>query len=52
MDRKSASSDRAALLIEALSGFDFDDVFLPPEIREALTDRRAASRPALESEPT
>jgi len=46
MDRKAASSDRAALLLESLAGFDFDSIYLPPELREALTERRAAnSRP-------
>jgi hypothetical protein len=45
MDRKSPASDRAALLLEALAGFDFDSIYLAPEIREALTERRAASRP-------
>lgn len=46
MDRKSPTSDRAGLLIEALANFDFDTIFLPPQIREALVERRAASRPA------
>jgi hypothetical protein len=46
MDRKSAASDRAALLLESLAGFDFDAIYLPPEIRDALAERRAAiSRP-------
>ncbi|HEY8923847.1 MAG TPA: hypothetical protein VIU64_05650, partial [Polyangia bacterium] len=45
MDRKSAPSDRAALLIDALVGFDFESIFLPPQVREALTERRAAMRP-------
>jgi hypothetical protein len=43
MDRKSAPSDRAALLLESLVGFDFDTIYLPPEIREALVERRAAA---------
>ena len=46
MDRKSAPSDRAALLMDALVGFDFESVFLPPKIREALVERRAILRPA------
>lgn len=45
MDRKSAASDRAALLIDALAGFDFESIFLPPQVREALAERRAATRP-------
>lgn len=46
MDRKSAASDRAALLLESLAGFDFDAIYLPPEIRDALAERRnAISRP-------
>lgn len=49
IDRKSPASDRAALLLEALSGFDFDGIFLPPELREALTERRAAKPPAVEA---
>jgi hypothetical protein len=49
IDRKSPASDRAALLLEALAGFDFDAIYLPPEIREALADRRAASRPNAEA---
>ena len=42
IDRKAVPSDRAAMLVEALAGFDFDAVYLPPEIREALAQRRAA----------
>lgn len=44
IDRKSAPSDRAAMLVEALAGFDTDAVFLPPQIREALAHRRAAAQ--------
>ncbi|HEY4183591.1 MAG TPA: hypothetical protein VGP07_00920 [Polyangia bacterium] len=51
IDKKSPASDRAALLLEALSGFDFDGIYLPPEIRDALAERRAASRPAAEASP-
>src|SRR3569833_4323335 len=49
IDRKSPPSDRAALLLEALSGFEFAGIFLPPSLREALTARRAAKRPATEA---
>jgi hypothetical protein len=52
MDRKSAPSDRAALLLDALVGFDFESVFLPPQVREALTERRAAVRPPEAPAPT
>jgi len=45
IDKKSPASDRAALLLEALAGFDFDGIYLPPELREALTERRAAKQP-------
>lgn len=41
MDRKATPSDRAAMLVEALAGFDVDSFYLPPEIRDALTKRRA-----------
>jgi len=46
MDRKAAPSDRAAMLLDALVGFDVDAIFLPPEIREALAQRRAATKGA------
>jgi hypothetical protein len=41
VDRKTPSADRAALLIEALAGFDTDAVFLPPQLREAIATKRA-----------
>ena len=44
MDRKSTPSDRAALLIDALVGFDFESIFLPPQVREARAERKAATR--------
>ena len=44
MDRKATPSDRAAMLVEALSEFDVDAVYLPPEIRQVLIKRRAATR--------
>lgn len=46
IDRKAPASDRAALLLEALAGFDFDGVYLAPELREALAERRAAKNAA------
>ena len=44
IDRKAAPSDRAAMLIDALAGFDVDAIYLPPEIRDALTQRRTAGQ--------
>jgi hypothetical protein len=41
IDRKLPPPERAALLIEALVGFDTDAVFLPPQLREALAAKRA-----------
>jgi len=43
MDRRTPAADRAAMLLEALSGFDTDQVFLPPKVREALQAKRAAA---------
>ena len=40
IDRKMPSAERAALLIEALAGFDTDEVFLPPQLREAIATKR------------
>ena len=45
MDRRTPVPDRAAMLIDALAGFDTDQVFLPPKIREALQLKRAATNP-------
>ena len=41
IDRKSTPTDRAAMLVDALSGFDVDAIYLPPEVREAVSQRRA-----------
>jgi hypothetical protein len=43
IDRKTPAAERAALLIEALAGFDTDAVFLPPQLREAIATKRAQS---------
>jgi len=51
IDRKAAASDRVALLIEALAGFDTDGVYLAPEIRDALAHRRAALQASGASSP-
>jgi hypothetical protein len=45
IDRKVPPAERAATLTEALSQLDTDGIFLPPEVRDALTAARAA-RPA------
>jgi hypothetical protein len=44
IDRRTPASDRVALLIEALADFDTDALYLPPQIREALSARRALLR--------
>jgi hypothetical protein len=46
IDRRTPHADRAAMLIEALAGFDTDNLYLPPKLREALQSRRALSQPA------
>ena len=52
MDRKTPPAERAATLIEALTGFDTDTVFLPPKIRETLAARRTERQPlAVAAEP-
>ena len=45
IDRKVTPTDRAATLTEALAQLDTDGVFLPPEVRDALTAARAARPP-------
>ena len=49
IDRKTPPAERAAMLIEALAGFDTDAVFLPPQVRDAIAAKRSdreTSRPA------
>jgi hypothetical protein len=46
MDRKTPPAERAAMLIEALAGFDTDAVFLPPQVRDAIAAKRADRAPA------
>jgi len=41
IDRKTPPAERAAVLVEALAGFDTENVFLPPEVRDALSAKRA-----------
>jgi hypothetical protein len=50
MDRKTPPADRAATLIEALSGFDTDGLFLPPQVREALAAKRDERAPTASAE--
>ncbi len=45
MDRKTPPAERAATLIDALTGFDTDSVFLPPKVRETLAARRTERKP-------
>jgi hypothetical protein len=45
IDRKTPPSDRVAVLVEALAGFDTDAVYLPPQIREAIQAKRKALPP-------
>ena len=40
IDRKTPPAERAAMLIEALVGFDTDSVFLPPQLRDAIAAKR------------
>jgi len=49
IDRKTPSAERAALLIEALAGFDTDAVFLPPQLREAIATKRAQQLAVVET---
>jgi len=46
MDRKTPPAERAAMLIEALAGFDTDAVFLPPQLRDAIAAKRSESATA------
>ena len=41
IDRRTPPAERAALLVEALAGFDTESIFLPPEVRDALAAKRA-----------
>ena len=46
IDRKMPPAERAAMLIEALAGFDTDAVFLPPQVRDAIAAKRSERPPA------
>jgi len=41
IDKRATPSDRVAILIDALAGFDTSAIEVPKEIDEALTGRRA-----------
>jgi hypothetical protein len=42
IDKKTAPSERASILCDALATMDTDGIFLPPKVREMLAQRRAA----------
>jgi hypothetical protein len=46
VDKKSTPSERAAILVDALAGFEFQTLELAPKVREALEKRRATRQPA------
>ena len=46
IDRKTAASERASILGEALATMDTEHIFLPPKVRDMLVQRRAATRKA------
>jgi hypothetical protein len=52
VDRRSTPSDRAAVLAEALAGFDIESVYLPPQVREAVLRHRPATQPTAQPETT
>jgi hypothetical protein len=41
IDKKTAPSERASILSDALATMDTDGIFLPPKVRELLAQRRA-----------
>jgi hypothetical protein len=51
IDRKTPPMERAAMLIDALAGFDTDAVFLPPQVRDAVAAKRAERAPATDASP-
>jgi hypothetical protein len=40
IDKKTAPSERASILTDALATMDTDGIFLPPKVREILVQRR------------
>jgi hypothetical protein len=51
MDRKTPPAERAAMLIDALAGFDTDAVFLPPQLRDAIAAKRNERAPTSDASP-
>jgi len=47
IDKKTAPSERASILGEALATMDTEHLFLPPKVRDILQQRRVAARKAL-----
>lgn len=43
IDKKTAASERASILADALATMDTDAIFLPPKVREMLAQRRATA---------
>lgn len=41
IDKKTAPSERASILCDALATMDTDAIFLPPKVREIVAQRRA-----------
>ena len=47
IDKKTAPSERASILVDALAALDTESIFLPPKVREMLVQRRAVmSKPS------
>jgi len=42
IDKKTAPSERASILCDALATMDMDAIFLPPKVREMVAQRRAS----------
>jgi hypothetical protein len=42
IDKKTAPTERASILADALATMDTDAIFLPPKVRDMLTKRRTA----------
>ena len=42
IDKKTAPSERASILCDALATMDTDGIYLPPKVREMVAQRRAA----------
>jgi hypothetical protein len=41
IDKKTAPSERASILCDALATMDTDGIYLPPKVREMVAQRRA-----------